>query len=87
MSVVHYFLIAFGFVLLFIGFRKSFQLGRYHEQNRHRHKCPKCNTIWEHGGLAVLVYRAHNCPNCGTEERYIYHDPALDFFEIIFKSR
>lgn len=39
----------------------------------HKHKCPRCNTVWEHTDLCVLfteeIYQqSHTCPSCGQRE-------------------
>ncbi len=41
----------------------------------HRHKCPKCNTIWEHSDSPWQFWKTHNCPNCGTKQLYRYFGP------------
>ncbi len=32
---------------------------------RHRHKCPVCGTVWEHGEECGAVPGAHTCPKPG----------------------
>lgn len=46
----------------------------------HRHKCPKCSTVWEHESKLlpdVLFRPAHTCPKCGTfETRKFVEEPS-----------
>lgn len=39
-------------------------------EDRHRHKCPVCSTIWEHTFAEVLAspIDLHVCPECGAEQ-------------------
>ncbi len=41
---------------------------------RHKHQCPKCNKIWEHGPEALYKYEAHRCPDCRTLQRMILNE-------------
>jgi predicted nucleic acid-binding Zn-ribbon protein len=46
----------------------------------HRHKCPKCGVVWQHGDECLGSNEAHTCPTygCGTIEKWIYRgdEPA-----------
>ncbi|MEA2702045.1 MAG: hypothetical protein QOE22_754 [Candidatus Parcubacteria bacterium] len=39
---------------------------------KHKHKCPNCSCVWEHTSKEGQDENAHNCPQCGTEERWVY---------------
>lgn len=34
----------------------------------HKHKCPSCRCVWEHGDECGGNEIAHRCPQCGTEQ-------------------
>lgn len=46
----------------------------------HRHKCPDCNCVWEHGGAAVWDDAAHLCPKCGEEQLLYYRGSIAPTF-------
>lgn len=58
------------------------------KEGTHKHRCPKCQCIWEHpndlgeredAGKDCKDYdQNHLCPKCGTDQRYKYHgeDPV-----------
>lgn len=37
---------------------------------KHSHRCPNiaCGTVWEHTNSCAGSDRAHECPDCGTEQ-------------------
>jgi len=39
----------------------------------HRHECPICGTIWEHGGDCCFSKEAHQCPTQGCEGVQYWH--------------
>jgi hypothetical protein len=39
----------------------------------HQHECGTCGTIWEHGDDCSGSDKAHQCPNCGRMQWFIYH--------------
>jgi rubrerythrin len=45
--------------------KKLFKSDYHSPVGFHRHKCEKCNYIWEHDGSFLC---SHNCPNCGKSE-------------------
>lgn len=46
-----------------------------HLIDNHKHKCPNCNTVWEHDGLVCAgSTKDHTC-KCGTEVWLRYHGP------------
>lgn len=42
-------------------------------ENRHKHRCRKCDTIWEHADSCAGRDAAHKCPRCGEDEWFAYH--------------
>lgn len=45
----------------------------------HKHRCRKCQTVWEHGAGCQGSSPAHICPTpgCGQEERGWYEGDKL----------
>lgn len=43
-----------------------FGFGSHDETDTHKHKCPKCGKVWEHGSDCRGNEQAHECPKCGT---------------------
>lgn len=52
--------------------------------DRHSHKCPLCDFVWEHLGDSGGVDWAHRCPKCRAEQftRYDGPKPPQAFFGI-----
>jgi predicted nucleic acid-binding Zn-ribbon protein len=52
------------------------------DMDTHKHQCPACGTVWEHGdncsfvGLDSTFEQAHSCPECGTFQNVKYFGPA-----------
>ena len=50
----------------------------------HKHKCPRCQHVWEHSDLVAFVEDprvfdlAHTCPRCGLPQVL---EKCEDFFE------
>lgn len=49
----------------------------------HRHKCPKCGTVFTHQpdfidsrGVSHGTAAGHTCPDCGTQSWELYHGPT-----------
>lgn len=40
----------------------------------HKHKCPQCGTIWEHGSGCKGDSDKHRCPQCNTLQWKTYDD-------------
>lgn len=45
----------------------------------HKHRCPKCATVWEHGSECAGVDAAHQCPlpGCKGESFTIFFEHEL----------
>lgn len=39
----------------------------------HKHKCPKCGTVWEHEEHCGGSELAHRCPTLGCGEEVYWH--------------
>lgn len=52
--------------------KKLFKSDYHSPGGYHRHKCKKCNHIWEHDGSFLC---SHDCPNCGKSEYVKYFGP------------
>lgn len=42
---------------------------------KHKHQCPACGCIWEHGDDCVDSESAHTCPRCGERQWFKYNGP------------
>jgi hypothetical protein len=45
----------------------------------HKHKCPNCGDIWQHGEDhpdSAAFKAAHTCQRCGTYQTWKHDDPA-----------
>lgn len=64
----------FPLLFLIAGIGAGFLVSRQKGGRKHKHKCPKCDFIWEHTTRQGQRARAHNCPRCGTEQRWKYFE-------------
>lgn len=39
-------------------------------EQKHKHKCPECDTVWEHPDQCFGSEEDHVCPECGCIETY-----------------